>query len=118
MTSRITVSTWFGLLLLVHVRRSFTGIAAGATAGMGGGREEGAPTRWFKDLKPQEPASCRGLLLNSIQRWLQQHEDLALQAKRICERARASGARPANWGDTTEGRVCAAAFNTAIYPRY
>ena len=53
--------------------------------------------------------------IHSIQQWLQQHEDLALEVKKECERVRKSGNATANWGGTTEGRVCTAAANTSFY---
>ena len=36
--------------------------------------------------------------IHSIQQWLQQHEDLALEVKKECERVRKSGNATANWG--------------------
>jgi hypothetical protein len=53
--------------------------------------------------------------VNSIQQWLQQRQELALQVKKDCDQVRKSGSTPANWGDTTEGRVCTAAANTSLY---
>ena len=55
---------------------------------------------------------------NSIYQWLQQHEELALLTKKDCLRIMDSAAKPANWGDTTEGRVCTAALNTSFYHKY
>ena len=59
-----------------------------------------------------------GASVNSIQQWLQQHEDLALQVKKDCDQIRKSGTTPADWGDSTEGRVCTAAANTSFYHPY
>lgn len=56
--------------------------------------------------------------VNSIQQWLQQHEDLALQVKKDCEQIRNAGSTQADWGHTTEGRVCTAAANTSFYHPY
>jgi hypothetical protein len=55
---------------------------------------------------------------DSIQQWLQQHEELALSTKKDCQRIMDSAAKPANWGDTTEGRVCTAALNTYFFHKY
>ena len=55
---------------------------------------------------------------NSIHQWLQQHEELALLTKKDCLRIMDSAEKPANWGDTTEGRVCTAALNTSFFHKY
>ena len=56
--------------------------------------------------------------VNSIQQWLQQHQNLALQTKKDCDQIRKSGNTQAAWADTTEGRVCTAAANTSFYQPY
>jgi hypothetical protein len=55
---------------------------------------------------------------SSIHQWLQQHEQLALSTKKDCLRIMDSATKPANWGDTTEGRVCTAALSTSFYHNY
>ena len=68
-----------------------------------------------------EAAGAGGLStasVNSIQQWLQQHEDLALEAKKECDQIRKSQGASGNWGDSTEGRVCTAAANTSFYHPY
>ena len=44
-----------------------------------------------------------------ITRWLDQHKAVLLEVKKKCMEVRASNP-PANWSDTTEGRVCSNAF--------
>jgi hypothetical protein len=44
-----------------------------------------------------------------ITRWLDQHKAVLIEVKKKCIEVRASNP-PANWTDTTEGRVCANAF--------
>jgi len=44
-----------------------------------------------------------------ISRWLDQHKAVLLEVKKKCTEVRASNP-PANWSDTTEGRVCADAY--------
>ena len=46
-----------------------------------------------------------------ITRWLDQHKPVLLEVKKKCIEVRASNP-PANWSDTTEGRVCANAYST------
>ena len=49
---------------------------------------------------------------DSIRQWLGQHRSLAVEIERMCAGVRANA--PANWGDTTEGRLCAAAHQLAF----
>jgi len=44
-----------------------------------------------------------------ITRWLDQHKPVLLEVKKKCIEVRASNP-PANWSETTEGRVCANSF--------
>jgi hypothetical protein len=44
---------------------------------------------------------------NSIRQWLGQHRSVAAEIESMCAAVR--GNAPASWGDTTEGRLCAAA---------
>jgi hypothetical protein len=76
------------------------------------------PSAIVQKLEAAGAGDLSSASVNSIQHWLQQHEDLALQAKRDCEQIRKSGATRANWGDSTEGRVCTAAANTSFYHPY
>jgi hypothetical protein len=76
--------------------------------------------------KPQEPSSPiiekakaagAGDLANasmaSIEDWLRKHRDLAVDLDNMCKSARQNG--DARWLDSTEGRVCIAAQNAAMY---
>jgi hypothetical protein len=44
-----------------------------------------------------------------ITRWLDHHKAVLLEVKKKCIEVRASNP-PANWSDTTEGRVCANSY--------
>lgn len=48
----------------------------------------------------------------SIEDWMRQHKDVAVQLDAMCAPVR--GKAPANWGDSTEGKVCTAARNAAM----
>jgi hypothetical protein len=76
--------------------------------------------------KTQEPSSAivekakaagAGDLANaslpSIEDWLRKHRDLAMDLDNMCKPTRQRG--DAGWLDTTEGRVCTAAQNAAMY---
>ena len=43
----------------------------------------------------------------AVETWFRQHKDLALEVKQLCAPVAAKAA--ANWADSTEGKVCAAA---------
>jgi hypothetical protein len=47
-----------------------------------------------------------------IEDWLRKHKDVAVQVNAMCAPARQNG--NAEWGDTTEGKVCLAARNAAM----
>lgn len=49
----------------------------------------------------------------SIEDWLRKHRDLAMDLDKMCKPARENG--DANWLDSTEGRLCTAAQNAAMY---
>src|SRR6266849_4471361 len=49
----------------------------------------------------------------SIEDWLRKHRDLAVDLDTMCKPARQKG--DAKWLDTTEGRLCTAAQNAAMY---
>jgi hypothetical protein len=48
----------------------------------------------------------------SITDWFDKHQDLAKEIKKECSGAQNS--KPANWRDTTEGRVCRAAISSTM----
>ena len=49
---------------------------------------------------------------NSINDWFNRHQDLAKEIKKECLEVQNS--KPANWRDTTEGRVCSAAISSTM----
>jgi hypothetical protein len=49
---------------------------------------------------------------DSIRQWLGQHRPGAVEIDKMCAAVRANA--PANWGDTTEGRLCTAARQLAF----
>jgi len=49
----------------------------------------------------------------AVETWFQQHKDLALEVRKLCLPVRESA--PANWADSTEGKVCAAASVASVF---
>ena len=50
----------------------------------------------------------------AIQSWLERHRAVAHEVNRMCAAVRDNAS--ADWADTTEGRLCAAAHNVAVSP--
>jgi hypothetical protein len=48
----------------------------------------------------------------SLDDWMRKHRDLAVEVEKMCVPAREKA--DAQWGDTTEGKVCVAARNAAM----
>jgi hypothetical protein len=48
----------------------------------------------------------------SIYDWFNKHQELAKEIKKECVQVKDS--KPANWSDTTEGRVCSAAISSTM----
>ncbi len=49
----------------------------------------------------------------AIEQWFQQRRDLALEVRQLCQPVQKSA--PANWADSTEGKVCAAASVASVF---
>jgi hypothetical protein len=66
-------------------------------------------------VKKVEDAGSGGLSqasTKSISDWFNKHQDLAREIKKECLQVKDS--KPANWRDTTEGRVCSAAISSTM----
>ena len=50
--------------------------------------------------------------MKSINDWFNRHQELAKEIKKECLEVQNS--KPANWRDTTEGRVCSAAISSTM----
>ena len=55
----------------------------------------------------------RGATSLSMQQWLGRNRKVAVEIENMCKPVRQSA--PARWGDTTEGRLCAAAHELAFF---
>jgi flagellar basal body rod protein FlgF len=55
-----------------------------------------------------------GASTGAMQAWLEQHRVVATEVNRMCTPVRKNA--PADWVDTTEGRLCAAARNIVVSP--
>ena len=49
----------------------------------------------------------------SIEQWFRQHPDVAIEISRTCSSMREKA--PAKWGDSTDGRICAAAAKVHFF---
>src|SRR5215475_13973592 len=50
---------------------------------------------------------------DSIQQWLGPRRQLAIEVENMCKQVRTNA--PANWAETTEGRICAASAQLTFY---
>src|SRR5689334_23293348 len=55
----------------------------------------------------------RGATSQSMQQWLGRNKQVAFEIENLCKPVRQSAT--AQWGDTTEGRLCAAAHELAFF---
>ena len=49
----------------------------------------------------------------SIEQWFRQHREVAKEIRQDCSRVKAT--KPADWGDTTEGRACQAVESASVF---
>lgn len=49
----------------------------------------------------------------ALEQWFRQHEDMAVEIDGTCRSLRANAS--ANWRDTTDGRICAAAAKVHVF---
>lgn len=65
------------------------------------------PSEIVKKVEAAGAGNVRSASQESIEQWFRNHGDVAREIKQLCVPVQQSA--PANWGDTTEGRVCKAA---------
>ena len=75
----------------------------------GGCRKAEPPSPIVKMMEDAGSGDVAKTSDEGITRWLDQHKAVLLEVKKKCIEVRASNP-PANWSDTTEGRVCANAY--------
>ena len=67
-------------------------------------------------MRKMEQAGAGDLRLvtsQSIEQWFLRNPNVAFEISRTCQKLRANA--PAKWGDTTDGRICAAASKVHFF---
>ncbi len=66
-----------------------------------------------KKIQDAGAADVANASKESIEQWFKQHRDLAKEIRQDCSRVKAG--KPADWGNTTEGRVCQAVASASVF---
>ena len=71
------------------------------------------PSAIVKKLQEAGAGDLSNASKESIEQWLRQHREIAKEIRQDCNRVK--GAKPGDWGDTTEGRVCHAVASASVF---
>ena len=90
-------------------------VVASLLVGMipGGCKKVESPSSIVKKVQDAGAGDVSNVSKESIEQWFKQHRDVAKQIAQDCKRAKA--AAPADWGESTEGRVCQAAASASVF---
>ena len=78
----------------------------------GGCKKVEPPSPIVKKVQDAGAGDVANASRESIEQWFRQHRDVAKEIAQDCKRLKAT--KPADWGDTTEGRVCGAAASVSV----
>jgi hypothetical protein len=81
-------------------------------AGFVGCKKAEPPSTIVKKVEDTGSGELSQATTKSIYDWFNKHQELAREIKKDCLQVKDS--KPANWGDTTEGRVCSAAISSTM----
>jgi len=81
-------------------------------AGFVGCKKAELPSSIVKKVEDTGSGELSQATTKSIYDWFNKHQELAGEIKKDCLQVKDS--KPANWGDTTEGRVCSAAISSTM----
>ena len=79
----------------------------------GGCKKVDPPSQIVKKVQDAGAGDVSNASKESIEQWFKQHHDLAKEITLDCNRVKAS--KPADWADSTEGRVCQAAASASVF---
>lgn len=79
---------------------------------LGGCKKAEPPSPIVKQVQDAGAGDVSGASVESIQDWFKQHWDLAYQVKLECLKVEPTKAT--DWRDTTEGKVCKAAYGATL----
>ena len=70
------------------------------------------PSPIVKRLEDAGAGDLSNASKESIEQWFRQHREVAKEIRQDCSRVKAT--KPADWGETTEGRVCQAVASASV----
>lgn len=79
----------------------------------GGCKKVDPPSAIVKKVQDAGAGDVSNASKESIEQWFKQHHDLAKEIVQDCNRVKAT--KPADWADSTEGRVCQAAASASVF---
>lgn len=71
------------------------------------------PSEIVKKVEAAGAGDLKSASTDSIVQWFRKNQPLANEVKQLCTPIRSSA--PANWADSTEGRVCQAASTATVF---
>jgi hypothetical protein len=80
---------------------------------VGGCKKKEPPSAIVEKVKAAGAGDVETASVAAIEQWFKKHQAVALEVKAMCLRAKERAS--ADWGDTTEGRVCQAAANATVF---
>ena len=81
-------------------------------AGFAGCKKAEPPSTIVKKVEDARSGELSQATTKSIYDWFNKHQELAKEIKNDCLAVKEL--KPANWSDTTEGRVCSAAISSTM----
>ena len=71
------------------------------------------PSPIVKKLEDGGAGDLSNASKESIEQWFRQHREVAKEIRQDCSRVKAT--RSADWGETTEGRICQAVESASVF---
>jgi hypothetical protein len=88
-------------------RKMMLTVVVGFVLALGACKKQESPSSIIKEVQENGGGDLSVSSEESIEQWFVQHEKLAIHIRDECSAIKSS--KPAEWGTTTEGRVCMAA---------
>ena len=94
-----------------RLKRSAFALAAGIFA-LAGCTSNGPRGEIVEQAQKARAGDLASASASSTEDWMRKHRDVAVKLNKMCAPVREKAS--ANWGDSTEGKVCTAARNAAM----
>lgn len=91
----------------------FATLTVGAVCLVGCTLRNDPPSEIVKAVEARGAGDLTAVSRQALEDWFRKHPDVTVETRKMCEPVRK--AAPASWGDTTEGKVCAAAAVAGVF---